>query len=204
MELTDKDVFSKIWIQPRKVFRFIHETGYNNYFYLLLIVTGIISTLQRKLDKGIEQDDVVGVVVMSVIFGGLFGWIGTYIYASLISFTGKWLDGKAKTHRILRTLAYANIPFVCSIIIHLTQLYLIKYDVLSNSFSENEQVALQYGFIAAKGILMLWTLVLYVIGIAEVQGFSIMNAILNLLAPILMFLIPIGILLIFFYAVSKG
>ncbi len=199
MELTDKDVFSKIWIQPRKVFRFIHGTGYNNYFYLLLIVAGIISAFQRKLDKGIEQDDVVRVVVMSVFFGGLFGWITTYVYASLISFTGKWLDGKAKTHRILRTLAYANIPFVCSIFIHLIQLYLIKYDVLSTSFSENEQVALGYGFIAAKAILTLWTVVLYVIGIAEVQGFSIMNAILNLVAPVLMFLIPIGILLALFY-----
>jgi hypothetical protein len=132
----------------------------------------------------------------------LFGWIGTYIYASLISFTGRWLDGKAKTHRVLRTLAYANIPFVCSIFVHLIQLYLIKYDVLNTTFSENEQVAIQYIGLAIKAILTLWTVVLYTIGVAEVQGFSILTAILNLLAPILLFAIPLGLLLLFFYAVK--
>ena len=161
-----------------------------------MIVTGIISALQRRFDKGIDSDHVIGDVVMAVIFGGLFGWITTYVYASLISFTGRWLDGKAKTHRILRTLVYANIPFVCSISIHIIQLFLIKDDVLNTSFSENEQLVVHYIAIAIKAILTLWTVVLYVIGIAEVQEFSIMSAILNLVAPILMILIPIGIVLI--------
>lgn len=197
MNLTDKDVFLKIWTQPRKVFRFINGTGYDNYFYLLLIVAGIISALQRRFDKGIEQDEVVSTIVMSVVFGGLFGWIGTYIYSSLISFTGKWLDGTAKTHGILRTLAYANIPFVCSIFIHLIQLYLIKYNVLNTSFSENEQAVIHYGCIAVKAAFTLSTAVLYIIGIAEVQGFSILRAIFNLVSPILLFLIPIGLLYLF-------
>lgn len=201
MELTDKDVFSKIWVEPRKVFKFINQTGYSNYFYLLLTISGIISALQRKFEKGIEQNDVVGVVVIAVIFGGLFGWIGTYVYASLISFTGEWLDGKAKTHRILRTLAYANIPFVFSIFIYIIQLYLLRYDVLNIVFSENKQDAILYCFIGAKVILTAWTVVLYVIGIAEVQGFSILKAILNLVAPVLLLLIPIGALLLFFHLV---
>ncbi len=197
MELTDKDVFSKIWIQPRNVFRFIHATGYNNYFYLLLIVTGIISALQRKFDTGIvEQNMVISTVVMAIIFGGLLGWIGTYVYASLISFTGTWMDGKAKTHRILRTLVYANIPFACSIFIYAIQIYLIRYDVLNISFTESEQDIIHYGFMALKVILTCWTFVLYVIGIAEVQQFTLLKSFINLLLPILLFLVPLILLFI--------
>jgi hypothetical protein len=203
MELTDRDVLTHIWVYPRKVFRFIHETGYTNYFYLLLIVSGIISTLQRKLDKGIEQNEVVSVFIMAILFGGLFGWLGTYIYASLISFTGKWLDGKAKTHRILRTLAYANIPFVCSIIVYIIQLYFIKYDTLNTSFSEGERDTIFYMFISINAILTLWTVVLSVVGIAEVQAFSIGKAILNLVLPWLMLAVPLGIIILLYLGLVR-
>lgn len=200
MELSNKEVFTQIWFYPRKVFRHINETGYSNYFYLLLTVSGIVSALQRKLDKGIEQDDVIGIFVMAVIFGGLFGWIGTYVYASLISFTGRWIDGRAKTHRILRTIAYANIPFACSIFIYFIQLYFLQYDVLNTSFSENEQAVILYVLISLKTILTIWTFILCVIGIAEVQEFSILKAVLNLILPLLLFLIPLGM----FYLIAMG
>ena len=194
MELTDKEVFTQIWLRPRKVFQFIHTTGYNHYFYLLLIITGIISALQRKFETGIvEENRVISTVVMAVIFGSLLGWIGTYVYASLISFTGAWLDGKAKTHRILRTLAYANIPFACSIFIYAIQIYLIRYDVLNTSFSEGEQTTIGYVLLSAKLILIACSLVLYVVGISVVQGFSITTAILNLILPVLLFVIPVGL-----------
>ncbi|RYG13499.1 MAG: YIP1 family protein [Chitinophagaceae bacterium] len=197
MELNDREVFSKIWLQPRKVFQFINRTGYSNHFYLLLFISGIISGLQRKFDKGIEQDQVVSTIVVAAIFGGLFGWLGTYIYASLISLTGTWISGKAKTHRIFRMLAYANIPFACSIFIYIIQLYLIKYNITS-TFSSSGQIIIHYGLIAAKVIFVVWTAILYVIGIAEVQEFSIGKAILNLMAPVLLFVIPIALLLLYF------
>ncbi|MGF1923988.1 MAG: hypothetical protein ACQUHE_07385, partial [Bacteroidia bacterium] len=97
MELTDKEVVTQIWIYPRKVFRYINETGYNKYFSLILFVCGIVGVLQRKLYSGVEQGEVFGEIVMAVIFGGLLGWISFYVYASLISFTGQWLGGSTKT-----------------------------------------------------------------------------------------------------------
>lgn len=198
--MKDKEVFTQIWLRPRPVFRFIETSGYQNYFYLILTLSGIASVLQRKLDKGVEQDSVASTLLISIIFGGLLGWLGIYIYAGLIRFTGEWIDGKAITHRIYRALAYANIPTACTIVIHLAQLYMIKYGVFDEMKSDNEASLIQYGLISIKAIFMAWTMTLYVIAVAEVQRFSIGKAILNLILPILLFTVPIGILLLIAYS----
>lgn len=195
-----KEIFTKIWIYPRRVFRFIDQTGYSDFYFLLLMVSGAVSALQKRLDKGIEPDDVHSALFLGLIFGALFGWVTIYIYASFISFTGNWLDGKAKTHRILRTLSYANIPFACVIIIQGIQLYFIKYDILNASFSENEATFIRHGFAAIKTVLTAWTILLYIIGVSEVQRFNLIKSILNLLLPMLIFLIPIA--LIYFFAMG--
>lgn len=202
MDLTDKVVVGQIWLYPSKVIRLINETGYTKYFSTILFVSGTVGVLQRKLYSGVEQEDVFGVIVMAVIFGGLLGWISFYVYASLISFTGRWLGGSTKTHRIFRTITYANIPFAFTIFVFLIQLYLIRYSVLAN-LSENEQAVILNVLLLARCILGIWTFVLYVFGIAETQGFSLLKALLNLLLPLLMFLIPLSIFMLFFLSVSN-
>jgi len=53
-----------------------------------------------------------------------------------------------------------------------------------------------YGSMILEFILGIWTIVLCVIGVSEVQKLSIGKAILNLLLPILVFAIPIIILIL--------
>jgi hypothetical protein len=61
------------------------------------------------------------IIGISIAAGGLFGWISTYFYSGLISWTGKWLKGTADTSTILHVLAYAMIPSIISLIFLIPQ-----------------------------------------------------------------------------------
>ena len=39
--LTDRQLFSRIWLQPRPVFRFMEDWHYDRYLPLLLVLSGI-------------------------------------------------------------------------------------------------------------------------------------------------------------------
>ena len=60
------------------------------------------------------------------------------------------------------------------------------------------QNLLTYGFTVVESILGIWTFLLYVIGISEVQQFSVGKALLNLLLPFIVIVIPIFILVMAF------
>ncbi len=49
--LTDEDVFSSIWFNPRKVFSFINRYNYNKYIYLLLVLAGVANAFYKNADK---------------------------------------------------------------------------------------------------------------------------------------------------------
>src|SRR5688500_17387510 len=89
-QLTNKFLFTKLWTAPRSVFRLIHELRYEKYFYALLALAGIARAFDRSSMKNagdtMELSSIIGI---SVIMGGLFGWFTYYIYAALVSWTGK-------------------------------------------------------------------------------------------------------------------
>ena len=125
IKLTDKEVFTKIWFKPRMVFKFINDNYYEKYFIALLVLAGIDSAFNRASSKSLGDNLSLTLVLLICIFlGGLLGWIGYYFYAALLSWTGKWLNGKGNTNTLLRMSAYASIPSSSALILLIPQLIL--------------------------------------------------------------------------------
>ena len=57
-----------------------------------------------------------------------------------------------------------------------------------------------YGSMFLEVVLGIWTLIFCVVGISEVQKLSIGKSILNLLLPVLVFLVPILVIVLLFKA----
>lgn len=192
--LTDEDVFSSIWFNPRKVFSFINRYNYNKYIYLLLVLAGIANAFYKNADKDLTPINLFFLVAL----GAIIGLIGNYIYAGLMSFTGTWINGKAQTSAFLRVIAFSSLPLVFSIAIALAR-FIIRGD---GNFSEeinssNELTTyLEYLFIFLNALLGLWTFILMVVGVSEIQKFSLVMAFLNTMLPILMFVIPLILLVV--------
>ncbi|GAA4273644.1 Yip1 family protein [Aquimarina gracilis] len=199
--LTDREVFIKIWTKPRMVFKFINEKHFDKYVKILLVLAGISRAFDRASMKDMgDKMSLWAVMGFCIILGGLLGWISYYIYAALLSWTGKWLNGKGNTSSILRILSYALIPSIIALIflipqigIYGNELFKSDGDMTTAGLISNFFV---YGSMIIEFILGIWTIIFFVIGISEVQKLSIGKSILNLLLPIIIFAVPIMIIIL--------
>lgn len=199
--LTDKEVFTKIWTTPRQVFKFINNSQYEKYMFVLLVLSGISRAFDRASSGNMgDRMSLFSVIALCVVMGGLLGWLSYYIYAALISWTGKWLGGIETTYSILRVLAYAMIPAVCGMVLLIPQIAIFGQELFRSDADiyamGQSHVLLLYGFALVEFALGIYSLVLLVIGVSEVQKISVGKSILNLILAVLVIVLPILILVL--------
>ena len=188
IQLSDKEIFTKIWMSPRQVFKFINQNGYTKFSTILLIFGGITGALNSASTR--NMGDIMplwSVLIVCLIGGGVFGWLYFYIYAALLSWTGKWLKGAGTTKSLFRMISYALIPSLLVLFTFMLRIALIgnaefqrNVDVLDNEFLITALFSISLFVEIVTGI---WTLAILVIGISEVQKLSIGKSIVNLILP---------------------
>ncbi|RZJ81704.1 MAG: YIP1 family protein [Flavobacterium sp.] len=203
--LSDQQVLNKIWLEPKRVFRFLNDYRQDKYLVLLLVLFGIQQALSRAESSFEDTRNPLPNILINVFLGALFGWLGQYIYALFIRLTGNMLGGKSDTRSILRVLAYSSIPVICSLVFFIARYMMLGNDIFSTDVSHLglTAVTLNYLFIALQTILAIWTIVLCVVGISEIQKFSILKAIANLLMPALVLLAFALLLMLFSQALTS-
>jgi hypothetical protein len=199
--LTDIEVFTHIWFSPRTVFKFINDTWYEKYMILLLCLGGIVRAFDRASTKNMgDHMSLGGIVAFCVIAGGLLGWISFYLYAALVSWTGKWLKGQGDTQSIMRILAYAMLPAISSLILLIPQIAVYGNELFKSNGDLTNTNELSNSIYKSTGllefVLAIWTIVLTVIGISEVQQLSIGKSILNVILPVFVIVIPLVLLVL--------
>jgi len=192
-QVNPKNILAKVITSPKEAFLFIDSYKYNKHATFLLILSGIIKAFDKAESKSMgDHLSIWGVIGFSIVIGVLFGWIVNYIYAFVVSKTGKYLNGKANTESILRILAYSLTPAVISIII-----LFIRILIYGNSIFQSDSVysygelntILSYFFIFLDLFLISWSLVLFVIGISITQKFSIGKSIVNIVSPAILIMV---------------
>jgi len=147
-----------------------------------------------------------GIIAFCIIIGAIFGWITYYLYSALISWTGKWINGKGNTDSILRVLSYALIPSIVSLLLLIPQIIIYGNEVFKSDGDITSggivSKIIVYGSIIIEFALELWSLVLWVIAISEVQKLSIGKSILNLLLPAIVIIAPILIIVLIIYVIN--
>jgi hypothetical protein len=199
--LSDYEVFKAILTKPRLGFRYILEKNYANYFYTILCLAGMSSALNSYVtEEKIYSSSLYYVLPINLLLSGLLGWIFLYIYAALMSWTGSWLGGKGNTDTIYKTIAYASITSVLSIALNLILLFYLKftttYDGETIYFANDFGIYIYYALIGIVGLASIYSFVLLIIGISEVQKLPIGESILNIFLPALLFMIPIIIIIL--------
>ncbi|HLP64761.1 Yip1 family protein [Flavobacterium sp.] len=197
------ELFKTVLLDPKRAFKFIHKYEYENHVKVLLVLAGISGTFDRAVNNNSGDDmSLGGVIAMSVIVGGLLGWISYYLYAALMSWTGGWLNGNAGTSDLLRIIAYANIPSILGLIIMIFQLILVGNSYFQSTIYLDEYgtavTILYYGLAIAQLGLGIWNVFLLVIGVAEAQQFGYGKAFLNVILPIIVIVVPIALLVLLF------
>ena len=196
ISMTDKEIFAKIWLKPKQVFNYINANNYDKYVIVLLAFAGISRAFDRAVMKDMgDRFSLLTILGICIIGGGLLGWISYYIYSALLSWTGKWLNGKGNTKSILRIIAYAMTPLIIALLLLIPQIgiygiemFKAEGDLISAGIVYN---LIFYGSVILEFILGIYTIIFCVLGVSEVQQFGIGKAILNLLLPLIIIVAPI-------------
>ena len=188
IRLTDTAIFTQIWLSPRRVFKYINDRKYDSFTTILVIFGGITNALSRASDKHMGDNmSLLAVLLITVLGGGAFGWLSYYIYAALMSWSGKWLKAKGDTTTLFRMISYSLIPSLVILLLIVARILLIgnkEFQKDVDLFSEGILVALLcYICYFLEFMLGIWTLFILIVGISEVQQISIGKAIVNLILP---------------------
>ena len=196
LKYSDKEIFTKIWTSPRLVFKYLNDNNYDKFVTILLILAGITRTFDRASTKNLGDDmSLIAILALCIILGGLLGWITYYIYAAMLSWTGKWLNGQGNTNSLLRMTAHAMIPSIVALVLLIPQIAFFGNGIFQSDIDIYDNglvsIIIFYVTLLLEITLGIWTLVIFVIGISEVQKISIGKSILNMILPGLIILGPI-------------
>lgn len=177
-QLTDREVFTEIWTQPRRVFRFIHATDYQKYWYLLVALAGIV----RSLDSFTNTQPSLGKLLVRVAIGAALGWLGIYITAAIIGWIAGIFKGKGTTSDMYRCVVYAYLPL--SVLVPV--LILVEAATITGFFDFASTSTLILAWVI-QGIVMIATayfIVLLIVATEVVQGIKTWQAAVTVIVPV--------------------
>ena len=174
--------WTEVWLHPRNTIKAILKYDPK---YMVLPLAALAGITNNALDFE-SMDAIVGgsSFIGSVLVAALLGIVGIYLFGFLFSLTGKWIGGKADALKLRAALAWGSVPVVAGIILFVPLFFGLNTGSVG--------VIGMSGLIAL--VLAIWSIVLRIGMISEVQGFSIWKAILNGILVTIIVLIPLLIL----------
>lgn len=166
--------------------------------YILMFLGSVANAIGKAASQNMcDSGNLTFVLLTAVFAGGIFGIVGYFIYAALLRWTGKFLNGSADTDKMTTVLAWGSIPISLSLPFTFFEI-LLTGDAIFKSYPD-----LSYGGLLLTQIfsfinigLLLWSISLMVLGISVAQKFSIGKSILNFFMPIIIIFIPLFLIIL--------
>jgi hypothetical protein len=202
------NVLNNLIKNPKLCFTTIKDSNFDKYKFWLISLLGISVIFNSAISKSMgDQFGAFGIFLYILIFGPIFGTIFVYLLSGLISITGKWIKGQAKTNEVINIISIAAIPLILNIIVNIVFCILFGKSLFESSFNVNDFgtfsiLIYKAGYFIGL-ILEIYYLILFVIGISVLQEFSILKSILNIFMAVLLLVISITLIFMIFSILNK-
>jgi hypothetical protein len=181
-----------ILFRPRVAIRDVVSYDPRYRFVPLSAIYGFPMCLQLSEGLGLgDQYPIYWIIVFSAILAIPVGALALTIFAGLLSWTGGWIDGKADFMKIRAAVSWSNVPALADTFIWILLMcafgdMVFTKNFFSTPFEGGERVFIMSMFFIQL-IVAVWSFILFLITLSEVQKFSIWKAIINLIIPIAIF-----------------
>lgn len=184
-----------IWIRPRETIRAIVKFNPAYLFYLIAAIYGFPTGLQFAVNLALgEQFPLWAIVAGAAILSVGIGYISLSIISGLLLWTGQWIGAKGSYQNIRAAVTWSNAPTVVNIVIWVVMIWMFGAGLFMRGFDNTAIMGAQAGivFIAmiAQTVTAVWSFIILLKALGEVQGFSAWKALLNVLIPT--FMVAIG------------
>lgn len=184
------------WTRPRETIQAIVDGNPEYQVYTLAALTGVCQTLERASTRHMGDEmslaAVLGIVALAGPISGVIAW---YISSALIGWTGKWVGGVASYQQVRAAVAWSALPLIASLLLLAPELWFYGKELFTSHTPEiDDSPYLYLLFIALEFGLAMWTLVLFLKMLGQVQGFSAWRALGNVLLAALVIVLPIVVI----------
>ena len=177
-----------IWTEPRKTIRSIVQVNPKFGFLLLSAVYGL--PIAFNFVQSFALSTVIplwAIIIGSLVVCTFIGVIGISICACLLQIVGKWLGGQGNFQTVRASVAWSNVPNFVTIVMWIVLLGVFGGQVFNKDFSQMSFIGYEAGVVflvmLIETIVSIWGFIILINALAEVQGFSIWKALLNVIIP---------------------
>ena len=197
-EAEKRSPFLTMWFWPRKTIRRVLKTTPQNriiFFLLFYCLNVLLSNISDELTLRLEALSLR--IFLNVIMAPVVTICGFYISSWLIHWVGKKLGGKAAVGEVRIIIARLSLlqillfPFFVLEFLGRVIIWYFNSPTLDVYFQTFFPILKIFTFIFSI-ITSLWILVLEIICLSEVNGFSKRKAFLNIILPMVIVMIPIS------------
>jgi hypothetical protein len=202
---TAENPFLTIWTRPRVTIRRIVDTNPSLHVVPLAMAGGVIQTIDRAVQR--NAGDVLSlpaIIALAVFLGPFGGLIGLFVGGWFTRTTGRWLGGRATPEQVRAAIAWSFIPGLATIPILIVQIGFFGRDLFTQSKLTVGSDSFLTVVLMVTGVLEvvlgIWSFVILLKCVGEVQGFSAWKALGSLILIFLVIFVPIMLLVILFLA----
>lgn len=193
-----------IFTKPRMTIKAI--VGFNPNFRLIWLsaIYGFCSLLGIAQNFGLgENRGTISVIWPVLILAPLWGYLLFSFSSWFVFIAGKLLKGQASFKNLRAAYAWSNVPLFINAVLWIVLIGFFGFGLFSESILRGMLTpALSFFLMAvifSQLVFSVWSLIIYIISVAEVQQFSILKALINIFLAFLFFfvlILSLGIALI--------
>jgi hypothetical protein len=197
--------FLTIWTRPRATIRGIVDTNPLLHVVPLAMAGGVVQTIDRAVQR--NAGDVLSlpaIIALAVFLGPIGGLIGLFVGGWFTRTAGRWLGGHATPEQVRAAIAWSFIPGLATIPILIVQIGFFGRDLFTQSKLTVDSDSFLTVVLMVTGVLEvvlgIWSFVILLKCVGEVQGFSAWKAFGSFILIGLVIFVPIMLLVILFLA----
>jgi hypothetical protein len=185
-----------VWTRPRETVRYLLETDPERMVLVLATLGGISQLLDQASTRNAgDTFPATTVVLLAILLGPAIGLFSLFLGSVLVAWTGRWMGGAGSARQLRTAIAWANVPMVAGLLVWIPLVLGVGEEMFTSYTPRLEAspvLALMVLLLGMVGIILaIWSLVILLKGVGEVQGFSAWKALGNLLLAFLVVLVPI-------------
>ncbi len=196
-----------MWVEPRETIQQIISSNPTRTVLLLAALSGFGSALDKASIKSMGDTFELPIIFsIAAIAGPIGGILSLYLGGALVRWTGTWIGGVASSQNIRAALAWSSVPLIWALLIWIPELALIGDELFTSEtprMDASDTLLLAFlGLSLIELVIAIWTLVVLLKSLGQVQGFSAWRALGNLLLSVLVIAVPILIIAVGITAIS--
>ena len=177
----------EIWIRPRATIRRIVNEKPNRSIWVLATIYGFGSLMKNVQSLALGQSlTLFAIFLIVLLLASVWGYVFFSAWSGVVYWVGKLFKGKGTFQSVRAAYAWSCVPLVINIPMWILLTGFIGKSLFEASFGSNDVSGLWFFLLFSALIIRLvmavWSLVIYFNALAEVQNYSVLKSILNVVA----------------------